>query len=106
MNLNERDLLKKNNRGKKKGNFAGLAAKILLDDFACCETWTNGVDLYLYLVARFGLWDKDYKAFDPCDSVTATASLFDLNFVLLAFLYWLVEGAFKAHAFHLDFSFS
>jgi hypothetical protein len=49
------------------------------------------------------LWDEDYEAFDPCDSVTATAGLFDLYFVLLPFLYWLVEGTFKAHAFHLGF---
>jgi hypothetical protein len=51
------------------------------------------------------LGDEDYEAFDPCDSVTAAAGLFDLNFVLLPFFDWLMEGTF-AHAFHLDISFS
>ena len=73
----------------------------LLDDFACCESWTNGVDLYLHLVARFRLRDEDYEAFDPCDSVAATAGLFDLNFVFLPLLHWLVEGTFITHTFHL-----
>ena len=77
------------------------SSKLLLDDFTGCETWTNGVDLYLHLIARLSLWHEDYETFDPRDSVTATAGLFDLNFVFLAFFYWLVEGTFKAHSFHL-----
>jgi hypothetical protein len=79
---------------------------LLLDDFSGCEPWTYGVDLYLHLIARLGLWDEDYEAFDPCDSVAAATGLFDLNFVFLPFLDWLVEGTFKTHAFHLDLSFS
>jgi hypothetical protein len=86
--------------------FAGGSHRILLYDFTGCESWTNGVDLYLHFIARFGLWDEDYEAFDSCDSVTATAGLFDLNLVFLAFLNRLVEGTFIAHAFHLVFSFS
>ena len=73
----------------------------LLDDFAGCESWSDGIDFDLHVVARFGLWDEDYETFDPCDSVTATAGLFDVKLVFLAFLNWLVEGTFKAHAFHL-----
>jgi len=79
---------------------------ILPYDFASCETGTNSVDLYLHLVARLGLWDENYEAFDPCDSVTATASLFDLNFVFLPFLHWLTEGTLRTHAFHLGDSLS
>jgi len=86
--------------------FTGGSSRVLLDDFTGCESWTNGVDLYLHLIARFRVWDKDYEAFNPCDSVTATASLFDFNLVFFPFLYWLVEGTFGAHAFHLVFSFS
>jgi len=81
-------------------------SQFLLDYFASCETWTYGVDLYLHLIARFRLGDKDNEAFDPCDSVTTTARLFDLNLVFLPLFHWLVEGTFKAHAFHLGFSFS
>ena len=91
---------------KKEGFARGLAASDLLDDFACCETWTNCVDLYLHLVARLGLRDENYEAFDPCDSVTATAGLFDLNLVFLTLLNWLVEGTFKTHTFHLGVCFS
>ena len=72
-----------------------------MDDFAYGESWTNGVDLNLHVVARFGLGDEDYEAFDPSDSVTATARLFDVKFVFFTFLNWLVDGTFKAHAFHL-----
>jgi hypothetical protein len=86
--------------------FHSLAVQILLDDFACCETWTNGVDLYLHFVARFGLWDENYEAFDPSDSVTATACLFDLNFVFLPLFHWLVEGTFITHTSHLGICFS
>ncbi len=86
------------------GSVTRLGNASLLDDFACCESWTNGVDLYLHLIARFGLWDKDYEAFDPCDSVTATAGLFDLDFILFPLLNWLVERAF--HTFHLGVCFS
>jgi hypothetical protein len=77
------------------------APRLLLDNFAGCESWTNGVDLDLHVVARFSLRNEDYEAFDPCDSVTATAGLFDVEFVLLPFLNWLVEGTLKAHTFHL-----
>jgi len=82
------------------------ASSVLLDEFAGCESWANGVDLYLHLIARFGLWDEDYEAFDPCDTIAAATGLLDFNFVFLPFLDWLMEGAFIAHAFHLDFSFS
>jgi hypothetical protein len=75
--------------------------EVLLDDFAYGESWTDGVDFDLHVVARFGCGDEDYEAFDSCDSVTATASLFDVKLILLAFLNWLVDGTFKAHAFHL-----
>lgn len=80
-------------------------SSVLLDEFAGCESWTNCVDLDLHLIARFGLGDEDYEAFDPCDSVATATGLFDFNFVFLPFLDWLMEGAFIAHAFHLDFSF-
>ena len=73
----------------------------LLGDFAYCESGSNGVNFNLHVVARFGLWDEDYEAFDSCYSVTATASLFDVKLVLFAFLNWLVEGMFHAHSFHL-----
>jgi hypothetical protein len=52
------------------------------------------------VVARFGLWDKDYETFDTRDSVTLTARFFDFKLVLFAFLDWLVERSFKVHAFH------
>ena len=73
----------------------------LLDDFTGCESWTNSVDLNLHFIARFRVGDKDYEAFNPCDSVSATARFFDFNFVFFPFFYWLVEGTFIAHAFHL-----
>ncbi len=72
-----------------------------MDDFASGESWSDGIDFDLHMVTRFGLWDENYETFDPCDSVTATASLFDVKLVLLALLNWLVEGTFRAHAFHL-----
>jgi hypothetical protein len=72
-----------------------------LGDFAGRESWTNRVDLDLHVVARFGLRNEDYETFDPCYSVTSTAGLLDVKFVLFAFLNWLVEGTFKAHVFHL-----
>jgi len=75
--------------------------EVLLDDFAYRESWTNGVDLDLHVVARFSLGDEDHEALDPSDSVTATARLFDVKLVFFTFLNWLVEGTFKAHAFHL-----
>jgi len=77
------------------------APRLLLDNFAYGESWTNGVDLDLHVVARFSLRNEDYEAFDPCDSVTATAGLFDVKFVFLSFLNWLVDGTLKAHTFHL-----
>lgn len=77
----------------------------LLDYFAGRESGAYCVDFYLHFVARLSLGNEDYEAFDPCDSVTTTASLFDLNFVLLPFFDWLMEGTI-AHAFHLDISFS
>jgi len=87
----------KREKGKSGGNPPGF----LLDDFACGESWTNRVNLDLHFIARFGLRNKDYEALDPSYSVTATASLFDFKLILLTFLNWLVEGTFKAHAFHL-----
>jgi len=72
-----------------------------LDNFSGCESGSNGVDFDLHFIARFGLWDEDYEALDSCDSVSATAGLFDFEFVFFAFLNWLVEGTFIAHAFHL-----
>jgi hypothetical protein len=83
------------------GRRENILPEFLLDDFAYGESWTDGVDLNLHVVARFGLGDKDHEALDPSDSVTTTARLFDVKLVLLAFLNWLVEGTFKAHAFHL-----
>jgi hypothetical protein len=80
--------------------------EVLLDDFAYRESWTNGVDLNLHVVARFGLGNEDHEAFDPCDSVTATARLFDVKLVFFTFLNWLIEGTFKTHSFHLDICFS
>ena len=80
------------------------APLFLLDHFACRESWANGVNLDLHVVARFGLWDEDYETLDSGYSVTATASLLDVKFVLFTFLNWLVEGTFKAHMFHLSFS--
>ncbi len=76
---------------------------VLLDDFAYRESWTNRIDFDLHVIARFGLWNEDYETFDPGYSVTATASLLDVKFVLFAFLNWLVEGTSRAHAFHLSF---
>ena len=73
----------------------------LLDDFASCESWSDRIDFDLHTVSRFGLWDENYETLDPCDSVTATASLLDVKLVLLAFLNWLLEGTLIAHAFHL-----
>jgi hypothetical protein len=75
--------------------------KSLLDDFASCESWSDGIDFDLHVVTRFGLWDENYETFDPCDAVTATANLFDVKLVLLALLNRLVEGTLKAHVFHL-----
>ena len=88
-------------REKKKGASCSVAPSFLLDDFAGCESWTNGVDLYLHLIARFRLGNEDYEAFNPCHSVTTAAGFLDFNFVLLPFFDWLVEGTFIAHAFHL-----
>ena len=76
----------------------------LLDDFAGCESWTNGIDFDFHLIARFGLWNEDYETLDSCDPVTASAGLFDFKLVFFAFLNWLVEGTFEAHAFHLILS--
>ena len=73
----------------------------LLDYFAGRESGAYRVDFYLHFVARLSLGDEDYEAFDPCDSVTATAGLFDVKLVLLALLNWFVEGLFITHAFHL-----
>jgi hypothetical protein len=53
------------------------------------------------MVARFGLGYENYEAFDSGDSVAATADFFNVKLVLLTFLNWLVEGTFRAHAFHL-----
>ena len=78
-----------------------MAPMFLLDYFASCESWSNGVNFDLHVVTRFGLWDENYETLDPRNSVTATASLFDIEFVLLALLNWFIEGTFKAHAFHL-----
>jgi hypothetical protein len=75
----------------------------LLDDFASCESWSNRIDFDLHVVTRFGLWDENYEAFDPSDSVTATAGLFDVKLVFLALLNWFVDGTFKAHLVHLVF---
>ncbi len=72
-----------------------------MDDFACGESWSDRIDFDLHVVTRFGLWDEYYEAFDSSDSVTATAGLFNVKLVLFALLNWLVEGTFKAHAFHL-----
>ncbi len=66
------------------------------------KSWAYGVNFYLHFVARLSLGDEDYETFDPCDSVTTTAGLLDLDFVLLPFFDWLMEGTI-AHAFHLDF---
>jgi hypothetical protein len=73
----------------------------LLDYFTCGESWSDRIDFDLHVVTRFGLWDEYYEAFDSSDSVTATAGLFDVKLVLLAFLNWLVEGTFETHVFHL-----
>ena len=73
----------------------------LLDDFASCESWSYRVDFDFHVVARFSRWNEDYEAFDSCDSVTATAGLLDVKFILLTFLNWFVYGTVKAHAFHL-----
>jgi len=86
---------------REKGKSGGNPPGVLLDDFACGESWTNRINLDLHFIARFGLWNKDYEALDPSYSVSSTASLFDLKLVLLTFLNRLVEGTFKAHAFHL-----
>ena len=75
--------------------------RCLLDDFARGESWSDRIDFDLHVVTRFGLWDEYYEAFDSSDSVTATAGLFNVKLVLFALLNWLVEGTFKAHAFHL-----
>jgi hypothetical protein len=77
------------------------SSRVLLDHLACGESWANRVNLDLHFVARFGFWYKDYEAFDPSYSVSSTASLLDLKLILLTFLNRLVEGTFKAHAFHL-----
>jgi hypothetical protein len=86
---------------KRGGKSGGNPPGFLLDDFACGESWTNRVNLDLHMVARLGLWDEDYETLDPSYSVAATAGLLDVKFVFLTFLNWLVEGTFKAHAFHL-----
>jgi hypothetical protein len=86
---------------KKWGMRENILPDVLLDDFAYGESWTNGVDLDLHVVARFGLGDEDYETLDPSDSVTTTARFFDVKLVFFTFLNWLVEGTFKAHAFHL-----
>jgi hypothetical protein len=86
---------------KKKWKVGVKSPLALLDYFAYCESWSYGVYFDLHVVARFGLWNKDYEAFDPCDSVTATAGLFDVKLVFLAFLNWFVDGTFKAHSIHL-----
>ena len=78
----------------------------LLDDFASCESWSDRIDFDLHMVTRFGLWDENYETLYSCDSVTATAGLLDVKFVLFALLNWLVEGTFKAHVFHLVVLFS
>ncbi len=75
--------------------------RCLLDDFACCESWSDRIYFDLHVVTRFGLWDEYYEAFDSSYSVTATAGLFNVKLVLFTLLNWLVEGTFKAHAFHL-----
>jgi len=79
----------------------GKTPRFLLDYFAGCESWSNGIDFDLYMVTRFGLWDENYETLDPRDTVATTASLFDVKLVLLALLNWFVDGTFKAHAFHL-----
>jgi hypothetical protein len=86
---------------KKWGMRENILPDVLLDDFAYGESWTNGVDLDLHVVARFSLGDEDYETLDPSDSVTTTARFFDVKLVFFTFLNWLVEGTFKAHAFHL-----
>jgi hypothetical protein len=86
---------------KKWGMRENILPDVLLDDFAYGESWTNGVDLDLHVVARFGLGNEDYETLDPSDSVTTTARFFDVKLVFFTFLNWLVEGTFKAHAFHL-----
>jgi hypothetical protein len=83
------------------GMWENILPEVLLDDFAYGESWTNGVDLNLHVVARFSLGNEDHEALDPSDSVTATARFFDVKLVFFTFLNWLVEGTFKAHAFHL-----
>ena len=83
------------------GYGSNKAPGFLLDDFASCESWSDGINFDLHVVARFGLWDENYEPLNPSDSVTATASLFDVELVLLTLLNWFVEGTFKAHAFHL-----
>jgi hypothetical protein len=86
---------------KKWGMRENILPDVLLDDFAYGESWTNGVDLDLHVVARFSLGNEDYETLDPSDSVTTTARFFDVKLVFFTFLNWLVEGTFKAHAFHL-----
>jgi hypothetical protein len=86
---------------KKGGKSGGNPPGFLLDDFACGKSWTNRVNLDLHMVARLGLWNEDYETLDPSYSVTARASLLDVKLVFFAFLNWLIEGTFKAHAFHL-----
>lgn len=75
----------------------GEKEKILMDDYAYRESCSNWVNLNLHVVARFGLWDKDYETCDTRDSVTLTACFFDFKLVLFAFLNWLVERSCKVH---------
>ena len=86
---------------KKGRKLAGVFPFSLLDDFACCESLTDRVDLSFHVIARFGLRNKDYEAFYSGYSVSTTADFFYVKVVLLAFLNWLLVGTFIADAFHL-----
>ncbi len=81
---------------------AKKASVVLLDDLACCESWSNRVDLDLHVITRLCRRNEDNETFNSCDPVTATAGLFDVKLILLTFLNWLGYGSFKAHAFHLS----
>ena len=65
----------------------------LLDDLTGCKSGTHLSNSHFDVLTRFGLRDEDDETFHPGDAVASAAGLFDVNFVLLAFFNWFVEGS-------------